>query len=147
MPVARPLSAEEEGELNQLFSAALGLLPVGEQSDPHFLIAAMQLLIEEVRAGRGPDLSAADLATQLGVVWGDELCRVAGWQWRYLTLDNGLEGVAVISEDRAFVALPIHFLHRLLTRADAENHCLSRFQQILARQLGTPVPGRFRIVA
>ena len=148
MPVVeRPLTAEEEAELDLLFSGALGLLPpVTEQGAPDFLIGAVQLFVEAHRAGQGPEAAVEDLATAMGALWGDELCRVAGWQWCYLTFDGGLEGAAVCPPDRSLAVLPVHYLHRLLTRPALPNTCLDRFRR-LAHDPPAPTAQRYRVPA
>ena len=139
--VERPLTPDEEAELDLLFSGALGLLPpIPDQSSPDFLIGAVHLLIEAVRAGQGPEAPLDDVATALGALWGDELCRVAGWSWCYLTYDSGLEGAAICPPDRGTALLPVHYLHRLLVRPELPNDCLPRFRA-LCRGEALPTAG------
>ena len=145
MPVERPLTAEEQSELDELFSIALGYLPVQQQDDPSFLIGALHLLIEEGRAGRLASVPLDDLATYGGVVWGDELCRLAGWEWCYLTLEDGPEGASVVTPDRALAVMPIHLVYRWLTRAQAPNDCQPLFDRV-SRQPTEAPPGGYLLV-
>lgn len=145
MPIERPLSAEEQEELDAYFTLALGYLPVAQQEDPSFLIAALHLLLEEARAGRFQHVPLDDLATYGGVLWGDELCRLLGWSWCYLTFEDGLEGAAVVCDDRSQVVLPIHLVYRWLTRTEAANDCQPLFER-LSRQPEAPPPGGYLLI-
>ena len=99
MPVERPLDEEEEAELERYFFMALELLPIDPttQSEEGFLIAACEMLINALRQGAEPPegASRSDVALWLGVLWGEELCRLGGWNWIYLTR-TWLEGAAVV---------------------------------------------------
>jgi len=138
VPVVRPLTPEEEAELTERFSAALSLIPVqGEDAD--FLIAGLNIVVDAVRAGRPVPRPKDELATDLGVLWGDELCRVAGWSWSYVTLESGTEGPAVTSPDQALMVMPVHFLHRAFT--DESRQPLGLFKQLIAGDTSAPPGG------
>jgi hypothetical protein len=143
LPVERPLTTEEQEELDGLFTLALGFLPVEQQDEPSFLIGALHLLVEEARAGRLRSVPLSDLATYAGVLWGDELCRLKGWSWCYLTFGDRIEGAAVVTPDRGQAVLPVHMLFRWLSDGQKPNRCLPLFEQ-LVRQLeeeGPPAGG------
>jgi hypothetical protein len=138
VPVLRPLTAEEEAELTERFALALSLIPVqGEDSD--FLIAGLNIVVDAVRAGRPVPRPRDELATDLGVLWGDELCRVAGWSWSYMTLESGVEGPAVTSADRAMVVMPVHFIHRAFS--DETRQPLGLFKQLVDGKSEAPPGG------
>jgi hypothetical protein len=135
MPVSRPLTDEEEAELTARFAAALELIPV-QGDDADFLIAGLNIVVEAVRAGRPVPRPRDELAADLGVLWGDELCRVAGWSWCYMHLESGLEGAAVCPADHSLVVLPVHFIHRALT--DESRQPLGLFRQLTDGSLTAP---------
>ena len=142
MPVVRPLTAEEEAELTERFALALELIPVqGDSAD--FLIAGLHLVVEAVRAGRPVPRPLDELAVDLGVLWGDELCRVAGWTWCYLTDETGLEGPAVSPADQSVVVLPVHFIHRALS--DDQRQPLALFKQLTSGKLTAPPNTMLRV--
>ena len=140
MPVVRPLTDDEEAELTQRFSSALMLVPV-QGDDADFLIAGLNIVVEAVRAGRPVPRPRDELAADLGVLWGDELCRVAGWSWCYLTLESGTEGAAVCSADRALAVLPVHFIHRAFS--DATRQPLALFRKLADGSSTAPPGGLF----
>ncbi|MGC6507434.1 MAG: hypothetical protein ACON4U_03415 [Myxococcota bacterium] len=111
MPVERPLDDEEEAELERYFFMALELLPIDPttQGEEGFLIAACEMLINALRQGAEPPdgASQSDVALWLGVLWGEELCRLGGWNWIYLITDEGLEGAAVVDPRRSRAIFPI----------------------------------------
>ena len=61
------------------------------------------MLINALRWGAEPPdgASRSDVALWLGVLWGEELCRLGGWNWIYLITDEGLEGAAVVDPRRS----------------------------------------------
>ena len=142
----RALTDAEQEELDGLFSLALGYLPVSSQANPAFLIGALHLLIEEFRAGRLREVPPDDLAAYGGVVWGDELCRLQGWQWCYLTLDSGLEGAAVVTPDRSLAVMPVHMVYRWLSRPQAPNECQPLFDRMSRPPEQAPAPGGYLLV-
>jgi len=127
VPVVRPLTDAEEAELTERFTSALALVPV-QGDDADFLIAGLGIVVEAVRAGRPVPRPRDELAADLGVLWGDELCRVAGWSWCYITLDSGTEGAAVCPPDQSLAVLPVHFIHRAFS--DATRQPLALFRQL-----------------
>ena len=135
MPVLRPLTEDEEAELTTRFAAALELIPV-QGDDADFLIAGLNIVVEAVRAGRPVPRPRDELAADLGVLWGDELCRVAGWTWCHITLETGLEDAAVCPADQSLVVLPVHYIHRAFS--DAERQPLVLFRQILDGAVTAP---------
>ena len=142
MPIVRPLTDEEEAELTTRFSSALELIPV-QGTDADFLIAGLNIVVETVRAGREVPRPRDELAVDLGVLWGDELCRVAGWRWCYLVLESGLEGPAVCPEDQSLAVLPVHYIHRAFT--DVQRQPLQLFRKLIDEPVEAP-PGALQLL-
>ena len=89
----------------------LELLPVHpEIQQDGALIIATHLVLDACRLGSEmPEgMDKETLLLCLGVVWGEELCRIAGWSWEYCKLPNGLEGPIVVDESRQRFCLPIN---------------------------------------
>jgi len=148
MPTERPLTPQEREELNELFVLALELVPLPEGledldgAQPAVLVSGVRELVDAIREGQGPtDLESDDLATWLGALWGDELCRVADWEWVHLTFDNGLGALAVVSRDRAFACLPLHFLYGLLSTPAFDNTIALLFNMVAGGHLPASEPG------
>lgn len=133
MPNIRQLSEEENKELDQYMVFAMELVPIVEDiQEDGFLIVASHLLIDSIRDGAPlPDgVSLDDVATWLGVLWAEELCRLAAWQWLYMTLDNGFEGVCVTDSEYSRVCFPIHLIYDWLCDKSKENDCMGFFAKM-----------------
>ena len=84
-------------------SMGLELLPVHpEIQQDGALVIAIHLVLDACRQGdeMPPGLDKETLLLCLGIVWGEELCRIAGWSWQYCVLGNGLEGPIVVDAYR-----------------------------------------------
>ena len=88
-PVARPLTDEEQAELSQLCEGALFLLPSPEDVgmsaddvDAGMLPKFVGVMAEAVRRGFELPITVStdELAMRLGALYGDEICRLAGWE-------------------------------------------------------------------
>jgi hypothetical protein len=142
--VERPLDSEEEAELERYMLMALELLPVDPttQSEEGFLIAASEMLINAIRQGAAPPegVSLEDLALWLGVLWGEELCRLGGWSWIYLITDSGLEGIAVTDTRRSRVVFPIFAMAQWLKPGSPVHASMQLMTQLL-KQRRVELPG------
>ena len=110
-PTFRALTAAEELELDQFMAMGLEMLPVHpEIQQDGALIIAIHLVLDACRQGE-PLPNGVDQQTLvlcLGVVWGEELCRIAGWRWEYCCLGNGLDGPIVVDDKRRRYCFPIN---------------------------------------
>ena len=137
MPKIRQLSPEENKELDQYMVFAMELVPIVEDiQEEGFLIVASHLLIDSLRDGAPlPDgVSFDDVATWLGVLWAEELCRLSAWRWLYMTLDNGFEGVCVTDSESSRVCFPIHLIYSWLCDKEKENDCMGFFAKMCKGQ-------------
>lgn len=154
MPVERALNEQERLELSELFTCAVELVPLPEGvdeiggADPGLLVAGVREVVEAVRAGAGlpVELEADDLAVWLGALWGDELCRVAGWEWAHLAFENGLATLAVVAPDRTHACLPFHFLYGLLTVREMENTVVALFDAVREGRLPPAEEGGYALL-
>ena len=129
VPTPRTLNQDEEAEIEQFLLMALEWVPLPQDvtdidaRDPALLVMGVSAVVDAVRSGEvlpeGVDLGS--LATGLGVLFGEELCRVVQWEWRYLVFDDGFEGLAVARSDGSLAVLPIHYLYGLLSEPEMDN--------------------------
>ena len=133
----KPTPLEEE-ELDGLLLSGLGILPIEDQSQPHFIFIAIHLLLEEIRKATvlPKGLSIDDFCAQLGVVYGEQLCLTFGWDWIYLTITDRYEGIAVANPERNVVFFPIPNLFQW-TKKSEQNRCMDLFTEIKNRKYGT----------
>jgi hypothetical protein len=100
--------------LEQACHAALDLLGVSfHQSADSISVAIQEYLDKPGQRPRSPTMSKQDTALALGALWGELICRAAGWSWLMLKLD-GDECIAIGDQLQAHVALPLHYLQQHL---------------------------------
>lgn len=153
MPTERPLSEEEEAELDQLCAEAFGLLPhpgdLGMAEDtPGVLPRFIGVMAEAVRRGfeLPIEIGQEALALRLGALFGDEVARISGWEWVYLDFENGLEGLAVVSEDRALALMPLHMVATIVRDPGVANTLESVWQTVAGGELGAVRPGAYAVL-
>ena len=133
MPKVRPLSAEEESELDRYLIYAMELVPIVQEiQEEGFLIVATHLLIDNLRddADLPSGVSVEDAVVWLGVLWGEELCRLSSFGWLYVKLDSGFEGVAIVDENNSRVCFPIHVIHSFVHNKKMTNDCMGLFARL-----------------
>ena len=154
-PVARPLTDEEEAELTELVSGALVLLPAPEDVglDPDAPAPGMYpqfigIMAEARRRGFELPFVVADeeLALRLGALYGDELCRVAGWDWEMLSWPSGLETLAVVSPDRSVCVLPLDLVGRVIADPTVENVIEGVFGTVVRGEVPVVGAGRYVVL-
>ena len=154
MPTHRVLNVDEETELEQYLLMGLELVPLPpglediDGRDPMLIALGISTMIDAVRSGAPvPDgLNIEDLATCLGVLFGEELCRVVGWSWAQLTLDDGFDGLVVSDEEHGLAMLPIHYVYGLLSSTDQDNTLGMMFQMICRQELPAVSPNSWKIL-
>lgn len=124
MPTTRPLDDDEQHELRDLSAQGAEVLDLPEEADLATRLEALRVLVERVRDGEPPAApydETDELAYALGSLWGDLVVAASGWTWTWLSLDDGLEGYALVPADRAYAVWPHHYLYGLLEVEEAEN--------------------------
>jgi hypothetical protein len=158
MPRERPLTIDEEQEVDALLATALELVPVppealaADELPPGALVAAVAAAVDAARAGEpfSGALGADDAAVALGVLWADELQRVTGWELLFATFDaegpEPLEALCLARRDRAFAVLPVMLVAAALFDRHSENNLGLLFQLIVSGQLPPAEPGDWRVL-
>ena len=154
MPTHRSLSEEEEQDLDSYLVMGLELVPLPEgvdeidQRDGSLLVLGIGALVEALRTGAPPPdgLDGSELATCLGVLLGEELCRVAGWSWVQLSFEDGFEGLAAVDSNHGLAMLPIHYVYGLLGDPELDNSIGVLFQMICRKETPDVSPGDWRIL-
>ena len=128
---ARSLKTDEEEELDRYLLSGLELLPVQNQMESHFLILAIQLVLEAIRMGEKlpQDISMEEFCTQLGIVYGEQICLFYGWDWIKLDIEGKYDGIAVANSERTQALFPIPSIHRWMNPKN-QNRSLSLFEEI-----------------
>ena len=60
-------------------------------------------------------------AYDLAILWGHQLIKQFGWQWKYVSVDGVGEILAVTNEDRSMVVYPVNFIYECMQ--DPELDC------------------------
>ncbi len=154
--IERPLDAEESAQLSALMSECFELLPLppgavigGDDSPPAMMVQAIATVVDAVRSqdaglkGRDP----SQLAMLLGVAFGEELCRAAGWEWIMATPPGAPEPtLAVAAQDRSDVVFPMHCLGRLILSPEAPNDLVLLFAVVREARLPAVAPQSWRVL-
>ena len=130
MPTFRSLTREEEQEIDRYLIFAMELVPiVPEAQEEGFLIVATHIMIEALREGQqAPSgVSLDDVVLWLGILWGEELCRVANWNWGYLSLENDFEALAVVDQNKGRACFPMHLIANWIQNKEQTNDCMTLF--------------------
>ncbi len=152
MPTIRDLSQAERQELDEFAQQGLSVLPqdLGEGAKLIVRLEALRDLVDRVREGESPAPpydESDELAYVLGSLWGSWVAERSGWAWKHLTLDDGMEGLALVPEDEAYAVWPHHFLYGLLELAEAENTALVLAECIWGRELPPAQPGELVLLS
>jgi hypothetical protein len=130
-------------ELEAPRAAARRFAGVTDSAPADEVVRSIQWALERAPAERTED-EVADLAYDLGVLWGDQVVRAAGWQWAEVVWDGG-SAPAIVSPNRMHACFPTRFL------ADAIESPRSRlvtqvFDRIRQGDLPDARPGALAIV-
>ena len=133
MTELRPLNSGEQSDLDLNMVMALELIPIDpNQQDEGFLVVGVHMMIEALRAGEAlpVGVNADEIPVSLGVLWGEELCRMGSWEWAYACLDSGFEGACVHDPDLSRICFPIHCIQRWIVDKEEENRTMQLFAQL-----------------
>jgi hypothetical protein len=124
------------------------ILGVAPEDDPEKIVAAVDAFVYAWQCGDRPPasvLDAEDAPFTLGAVWGEQLVRQFGWEWRMVTFHEHGDSVApsVLSPDRSLAVYPIHFIMGCLQDSSVDATILLAFNMLEARMIGETKPGSF----
>lgn len=145
MPNERELDRDEISELTSYERQAHSLLPADFiDVEPKEVVGAIKIAIQTLRARKMTHDEVTDVAFALGYLYGEQLRKKFGWNWRYVTQDNGFESYGVISADKAFVCFSIKSVYELLLDPQKDNASLLLFNMIDGGNIPEPEPGRLQ---
>ena len=158
MPAERPLTADEEQELDALIVTALELVPLpdgvalGDELPPEALIFAIDAAVDAARNGAQLSelLPLDEVAAALGALWADELCRRSGWGMVIATFGadepEPFETLAVVKADRSAAVLPLALVGAALTDRHVENNLGVLFHLIVRGDYPPCSAGDWRVL-
>lgn len=120
------------------------------EAEPDAVIEAVGAFVEQWQApkrtplrrlfNRQPD--PIEVALSLGIVWGNQVAHVLGWQWTCL-LQSGQEYFAVVSPERAYAVFPMYWMRQFLEDATKENTVILLFNLLKAGKLPPSQPNTY----
>lgn len=144
----QPLSADTAAAVGAEIERGTRLLGVAIDDDPATIVAAVDAFVYAWQCGDRPTasvLDAADAPFILGAVWGEQLVRRFGWEWRMVTFHEHGDSVApgVLSPDRALAVYPIHFVMGCLQDHTVDTTILIAFRMLEAEKIASTTPGSY----
>ncbi|MDX2036321.1 MAG: hypothetical protein SFX72_06690 [Isosphaeraceae bacterium] len=120
---------------------AAALLDVSLEADPRAIVERIDAFVFDWQCGKRPPrevIDPEDAPFVLGSLWGEQLVRRFGWEWRMVTFHDHDDTVApgVLSPDRALAVYPIHFLIGCLADSSVDATILLSFNILAAGEIG-----------
>ena len=110
------------------------MLGLNERSDPHRILAAIDQFVYGWQCGERPPIpcEAEDLPYTLGSLWGEQLNRQFGWEWKTITFHEHGDSQApgVVSPDRSLAIYPIHFIIGCMANSTIDATILLSFKML-----------------
>lgn len=140
---ARSLPQELAHEMEAPRAAARRFAGVTGSAPADEVVRSIEWALGRAPTGQSED-EIADLAYELGVLWGDQVVRAAGWQWAEVVWDDG-SAPAIVSPNRTHACFPARFLADAIegTRTGLVTRV---FDRIRAGDLPDARPGALAIV-
>lgn len=143
--VEEPLSQEDRQSILNILQAAVKFINRAERlklqlsSEPKLLVQQVFFQCEKLRRRR--DLSQDERenrAIELGLLWGEQVCRAYGWEWVKLDGDH-----VVVAPDRSAYVSPVVYMYGFFYDPERENNTLLLFNMIGAKGKIPAKPGDY----
>src|SRR5262245_25002665 len=110
-----PIKPSIFSNLKGAASDGAALLGVSISDDPDSIVAAIDAFVFAWQGGKRPAkkvIDPEDAPYTLGSLWGEQLVRKFGWDWKMVTFHEHGDSTApgVLSPNRALAIYPIHFV-------------------------------------
>jgi hypothetical protein len=140
--------SDTAGALSAEVERGTQLLGVAPDDDPATVVAAVDAFVYAWQCGDRPPqsvLDAEDAPFTLGAVWGEQLVRRFGWEWRMVTFHEHGDTTApgVLSPDRSLAVYPIHFVMGCLQDSTVDTTILLAFNMLAAKTISDTTPGSY----
>ena len=100
-----PLAADVQGELRQYEAAALSALRLGSvRVDEDGVVKAISKFADSLLASDAE--IDKEIVTQLGVLWGHQICCRLGWEWVEFTIQDDM-WYGIVSLQREYAIFPL----------------------------------------
>jgi hypothetical protein len=139
-----PLAADVQGELRQYEAAALSALKLGSvRVDEDGVVKAIRDFADSLLAG---DVQIdTEVVTQLGALWGHQICRRLGWEWVELTVQDDM-WYGIVSHQREHAIFPLIYMREVLVERSKENTILLIYNMLKAGKFSPAEPGDYHVL-
>lgn len=141
------LSNEMPEQIKDSAVEALSMLGLDEQADSQTVIAAVDQFVYEWQCGKRPPIpcEAEDLPYTLGSLWGEQMVRQFGWEWKKITFHEHGDTWApgVVSPDRSMAIYPIHFIIGCMNDSSVDATILLSFNMLKEHEPGNSKRGAY----
>lgn len=135
------------GQIGDSAKEALTVLGVDAGADPQIIVGAVDQFVYDWQCGRRPSISweVDDIPYYLGSLWGEQLVRRFGWEWKAITFHEhgNSKAPGVVSPDRSFAIYPIHFIIGCLKDTSVDATILLSFNMLQEGKLADAQPDSY----
>ena len=111
------------------------------------IVAAVDQFVYDWQCGKRPPISweVDDIPYYLGSLWGEQLVRQFGWEWKLITSHEHGDSKApgVVSPDRSLAIYPIHFIIGCLNDPSVDATILLSFNMLQESQTNDSKQGAY----
>jgi hypothetical protein len=124
------------------------IVGVSTTDDPDSIVAAVDEFVFAWQGGKRPskkDIDPEDAPFALGSLWGQQLVRKFGWDWKMVTFHEHGDSTApgVLSPDRSLAIYPIHFVIGCLKDPTVDATILLSYNMLKAGDTGKVKAGEY----
>jgi len=139
-----PLAADVRDELRQYESAALSALKLGSvRADEDVVVEAINKFADSLLASDAE--VDTELATQLAVLWGHQICRRLGWEWVKLTVQGDM-WYGIVSRRREYAIFPLIYMREVLAERSKDNTILLIYNMLKAGKFSPAEAGDYYVL-
>jgi hypothetical protein len=146
----RPLPADVAKEIDEAARRASATLKLTAKSTPAATLEAILAAVdrEMSKRKRPPQSEAEDLALDLGCLWAQTVCDIAGWQWCELKYPERPVTYAIVNPDRSRAIVPMAYMARQINQRGptADNTTLLLFNTLKANKLPPTRPKSYKML-
>ncbi|MGB7746917.1 MAG: hypothetical protein WBN75_06480 [Verrucomicrobiia bacterium] len=139
-----PLAADVQGELRQYEAAALSALRLGSvRVDEDGVVEAISKFADSLLASDAEIDN--EVVTQLGVLWGHQICCRLGWEWVELTIQDDM-WYGIVSRRREYAIFPLILMREVLAERSKENTILLIYNMLKAGKFSPAEPDDYHVL-
>ena len=139
-----PLAADVKDELRQYEKAALSALKLDSvRVDEDVVVEAISKFADTLLASDAE--IDTEVVTQLGVLWGHQICRRLGWDWVELTIQDDM-WYGIVSRQREYAIFPLIYMREVLAERSKESTILLIYNMLKAGKFSPAEPGDYYVL-